>query len=199
LAVPVQEVHRRPARVRAGAADCLLRRRGGDPDNFTFPRYDLDFAIFRVYENDTPVAIRDYLRWNPRGAADGELVFVSGHPGSTDRLDTFAQLETERDLVYPISLEVIRRRLTALRGYAERGAEQARQAAGMTFGLENAQKALSGEYQGLLDPKLMAKKQSEEREFRARIDANAEWRAKYASAWETIAAAERERRSRRSR
>ena len=122
---------------------------GGDPDNFTYPRYDLDFAVFRVYENNQPIAPRDYLKWNLKGAADGELVFVSGHPGSTDRLDTVAQLETERDVVSPISIDVIRRRLTVLRSYAGRGAEQARQAAGLIFQLENALKALGGEYDGL--------------------------------------------------
>ena len=168
---------------------------GGDPDNFTYPRYDLDFAIFRVYENNAPVTVRDYLKWNPKGASDGELVFVSGHPGSTDRLHTVAQLETERDVVYPISIEVIKRRLTALRTYSARGAEQARQSAGLIFQLENAQKALSGEYQGLRDPQLMAKKQAEEREFRDRLQKNAEWAKKYASAWDVIAGAERERRA----
>ena len=103
---------------------------GGDPDNFTYPRYDFDVALFRVYENDAPVASRDYLKWSAKGAADGELVFVSGHPGSTDRLDTVAQLETERDVVFPISIDVVNRRIAVLRKYSAQGAEQARQAAG---------------------------------------------------------------------
>jgi hypothetical protein len=168
---------------------------GGDPDNFTYPRYDLDFALFRVYENDQPITPKEYLKWNPKGAADGELVFVSGHPGSTDRLDTIAQLETERDVVYPISLDVIRRRLIVLRTYSARGSEEARQAAGTIFGLENAQKALGGEYDGLKDPKIFSKKQSEEKEFRGKIQRNAEWKTKYAPAWDVIAGAEKERRT----
>jgi hypothetical protein len=168
---------------------------GGDPDNFTYPRYDFDMALFRVYENNVPVASRDYLKWSARGAADGELVFVSGHPGSTDRLSTVAQLETQRDVIYPISIGVVSRRLGVLRKYSERGAEQARQAAGTLFGLENAAKAYKGEFQGLTDAKLFAKKSAEERDFRARIDANREWKASYADAWDAIAAAERINRS----
>ena len=168
---------------------------GGDPDNFTYPRYDFDIALFRVYENDAPVASRDYLKWSAAGAADGELVFVSGHPASTDRLSTVAQLETERDLISPLSIDVVNRRLIVLRKYGEQGAEQARQAAGTLFSLENTLKAFRGEYQGLQDAKLMEKKRKEERDFRARIDASRDLRARYGDAWDTIAAAEKVNRS----
>jgi hypothetical protein len=164
---------------------------GGDPDNFTYPRYDFDVALFRVYENDAPVASREYLKWSAAGASDGELVFVSGHPGATDRLSTVAQLETERDSVLPISIDVVNRRIAALRKYGGQGAEQARQAAGILFSLENALKADRGEYQGLLDTRLMEKKRREERDFRARIDANREWKTRYGDAWDAIAAAEK--------
>jgi Peptidase S46 len=164
---------------------------GGDPDNFTYPRYDLDVALFRVYENDAAVTSAEYLKWSAAGAADGELVFVSGHPASTDRLSTIAQLEVERDLIAPTSIDVVNRRLAALRKYSSQGAEQARQAAGTIFGLENSLKAQRGEYQGLLDTKLMEKKRKEERDFRARIDANREWKSQYGDAWDAIAAAEK--------
>src|SRR5215467_5259643 len=97
---------------------------GGDPDNFTYPRHDLDFAIFRVYENGQPIKSDNYLKWNAKGATDQELVFVSGHPGSTDRDDTVAELETERDVVYRASLKVVKRRIDTLRRYSGRGPEQ---------------------------------------------------------------------------
>ena len=164
---------------------------GGDPDNFTYPRYDFDMALFRVYENNAPVASRDYLKWSAKGAADGELVFVSGHPG----LDRSARhRRAARDAARRHLPDLDRRRRPphrVLRKYGERGAEQARQAAGTLFSLENAAKAYKGESQGLNDAKLMAKKRTEERDFRARIDANREWKAAYGDAWDAIAAAER--------
>ena len=159
---------------------------GGDPDNFTYPRHDLDFAIFRVYENDQPVHTDNYLKWNAKGAADQEPVFVTGHPGSTDRNDTVAELETERDVIYPISLKVVGRRLGVLRKYASLGAEQARQAAGLIFSLENAQKAYTGEYNGLTDPKIMQKKSADEKALRDRIAKKPEWQKEYGAAWPTI-------------
>src|SRR5260370_9798085 len=87
---------------------------GGDPDNFTYPRYDLDMAVFRVYENGKPIDSRNYLKWNPKGASDDDLVFVSGHPGSTQRLDTVAQLTFERDYALPKALKMLRKHLAVL-------------------------------------------------------------------------------------
>lgn len=167
---------------------------GGDPDNFTYPRYDLDFALFRVYENGRPLQTPHYLKWNSRGAAEGELVFVSGHPGSTDRWLTLSQIETQRDHLYPLALKTLTRRLELLRKYAARSPEHARQAAGLIFSLENAIKAYTGEYRGLRDPVLMAKKEKEENDFRRQIMSRPEWARAFGSAWDAIAAAEKKQR-----
>src|SRR6266566_564549 len=166
---------------------------GGDPDNFTYPRYDLDFALLRAYENGRPAATKDYLRWNAKGAADGELVFVSGHPGGTERGLTLAQLETQRDLIYPERLARNKRQLQAVRAYAARGPEQARQAADMIFGLENTIKAFTGEYNGM-DKNLFDKKRTEEADLRAKVAGNPGWRRDYGDAWDAIAAATKRRR-----
>ncbi|MCS6806144.1 MAG: S46 family peptidase [Blastocatellia bacterium] len=163
---------------------------GGDPDNFTYPRHDLDFALFRVYENDKPLQTKHYLKWSANGAADGELVFVAGHPGRTDRLQTVAQMELQRDHLFPLTLRTLQRRLAALRRYAERGPEEARQVAGLIFGLENSLKATTGYHQGLLDKNVMAKKQQEEKEFRALVARNKEWQKEYGDAWDAIANAQ---------
>jgi peptidase S46-like protein len=164
---------------------------GGDPDNFTYPRYDLDMALFRVYENGKAVESPSYLKWNPKGPAAGDLVFVSGNPGSTARLDTLAELEVQRDVFLPMILKTLNRRLVVLHRYADEGPEQARQALRMIFGINNTVKALEGRYQGLLDKNLMGKKQKDEQEFRARVEANPEWKKDYASAWDDIAGAEK--------
>ena len=163
---------------------------GGDPDNFTFPRYCLDMALVRVYENDTLVRRTHYLKWNVNGASDGELVFVSGHPGSTDRLQTMAQMKNKRDSSYPFRLKTFKRRLEVLKRYAARGPEQARQAARQVFGIENALKAWTGEYKGLLDQNLITKRQKEETGFRTLVESKPEWKKEYGDAWHAIAEAQ---------
>jgi len=162
---------------------------GGDPDNFTYPRYDADFALFRIYENGKPIENKDYLKWNPKGASENELVFVTGHPGSTQRLDTVAQLEFERDYSELNLLKLLRHRLDATKAYAAVGEEQARQASTRIFGLENGLKAFEGRHAGLLDKNVMAKKKSDEEGFKSKVMSDPEWRQAYGGAWDAIAEA----------
>ncbi|HEY2118544.1 MAG TPA: S46 family peptidase [Candidatus Acidoferrum sp.] len=157
---------------------------GGDPDNFTYPRYDLDMAIYRVYEDGKPIDSKDYLKWNAKGADDGELVFVSGHPGSTQRSDTYAQLQFDRDITTPTIIKLLKRRIANLKDYSARGPEQTRQATSMIFGLENSRKVYEGRLLGLQDKNLMEKKRKEEDDFKAKVDANPEWKKEYGNAWE---------------
>ncbi len=156
---------------------------GGDPDNFTYPRYDLDMAVFRVYENGKPLHTDNFLKWNAKGAAENELVFVSGHPGMTQRDDTVTELAAERDWVEPEVLAYLRHRVEVLKAYSAKGAENARQAASMIFGLENSIKAYQGRLDGLRDKEVFAKKVSDEEAFRQKVMANPEWAKDYGSAW----------------
>jgi hypothetical protein len=171
------------------APEQLIAFFGGDPDNFTFPRHDLDFALFRVYENDQPIESKHYLKWSENGAADGELVFVSGHPGSTDRLTTLAGLELQRDHLLPRAIKTRERRVAALRKYAAQGTEQNRQASRPIFYGENSLKAFGGMLEGLRDPSLIAKKQQDEAEFRRLVSNNPAWKKAYGSAWDELATA----------
>ena len=134
---------------------------GGDPDNFTYPRYDLDITFFRVYENDKPAHIEHYLRWSKDGVKDNDLVFVSGHPGSTGRLRTMAQLEFLRDLDYPARLESYKRRIALLQNFGAQSDENARIAKEDIFGYQNSFKAITGYLEGLNDAVLAAKQADE--------------------------------------
>ena len=163
---------------------------GGDPDNFTYPRYDLDMALFRVYENGKPIHSDNYLKWSAKGAGAGELIFISGHPGSTSRQDTMAELKLERDVVEPAVVDYLKRRIAAAQAYATQGPEQARQVGTVIFGLQNSLKVYIGRSEALADKALIAKKQGEEEDFRKKVAANAEWQKDYGSAWDTIAKAE---------
>ncbi len=111
---------------------------GGDPDNFTYPRYDLDMAIFRVYDNGKPLHTDNYLKWNAKGAAPGELIFIPGHPGSTSRQDTVAELLLERDTRGPLIIEYLKRRIEAAQEFAQQGQEQARLVAATSLACRTA-------------------------------------------------------------
>jgi hypothetical protein len=137
---------------------------GGDPDNFTFPRYDLDITFFRVYENDKPVHLDNYLQWSKAGVKDGDLIFVSGNPGHTDRLDTVAQLQFLKNVDYPSRLASYKRRIDMLQTFSAQSEENARVAQEDIFGFQNSQKAFKGEYEGLQDTAVMSQMNTAEHE-----------------------------------
>ncbi|WP_406696773.1 S46 family peptidase [Singulisphaera sp. Ch08] len=161
---------------------------GGDPDNFEFPRYDLDVCFFRAYENDKPAQPKHYLNWSPAGSKDGDLIFVAGHPGKTSRLNTVAHLEYLRDVSFPFSLEILHAREAFLQEYGKKGPEQTRQAKDELFGYQNSRKAREGGLKGLKDESLMARKREAEQTLRTRIKADQAAQAAYGSAWDKIAA-----------
>ena len=137
---------------------------GGDPDNFTYPRYDLDITFFRIYENDKPVRLDNYLKWSKGGVHDGEPIFVSGHPGGTDRLKTMAQMQYLKDVDYPARLANYKRRIALFENFAAQSAENARIAQEDLFGYQNSQKAITGYFEGLRDEAEMARKSGAERD-----------------------------------
>jgi hypothetical protein len=164
---------------------------GGDPDNFTYPRYNLDVSFFRAYENGKPAQTEEYLRWSAKGPSEGDLIFVSGNPGSTGRLLTLAQLEFLRDTRYPMALKAINRWRKLLQQLSARGAEEARIAQDDLFTVGNSLKAYTGFAEGLNDSSLMNIKRDAEKELRAAVAANPNWQKQFGGAWDAIAAAEK--------
>ncbi|MBI5382832.1 MAG: S46 family peptidase [Opitutae bacterium] len=142
---------------------------GGDPDNFEYPRYDLDVCLFRVYENDQPVRPAHYLKWSPVGAQDGELVFVSGHPGRTSRLLTVAELEYLRDNSLPYTLMLLKRREVLLTAWGARHEENARRVRDALFSVQNYRKVRDGELAALQDPAVMDAKRTAEKAFQQKL------------------------------
>ena len=162
---------------------------GGDPDNFTFPRYALDMTIWRVYEDGKPYRTPSYLPWSTSGVKEGDAVFTSGHPGATQRLNTVAHLEFLRDNALPLSIEAFSTIRDSLDAYGKQGAEQARQANDDFFGIENSLKSWKGQIGGLRDAPTMNKKRADEQALRDKVNANADLKAKYGDAWDKVAAA----------
>jgi len=163
---------------------------GGDPDNFEYPRYDLDICLFRVYEDGKPAKIEHYLKWSPKGAGDGELVFVSGHPGRTDRLDTMTHIEFLRDRVMPYRLQRLFREEVMLSAYSAESRENARRAQDDLFGVQNSRKARLGMLAGLQDPAIMERKRAEEEKLRQAIqEKGSQLKGPIGDPWADVAAA----------
>jgi hypothetical protein len=163
---------------------------GGDPDNFEYPRYDLDICLFRAYENGQPAKVSHFLKWSVAGAAEGELVFVTGNPGSTSRLFTYAELADARDRRVPKVLDWLKSQEVMLLSFGGRSAENARRARDLLFGYQNSRKAYDGELAGLLDPAVFQKKQAEEDRLK-KLAAERPELSDARSAWEEIAVAQK--------
>ena len=162
---------------------------GGDPDNFEYPRYDLDISFFRAYENGEPAKIHDYLKWSPVGVKEGDLVFVSGHPGRTGRLLTVDQLGFLRDYQYPWQLNSYKRRIDMLQKFSAASEENAREAESDVFGLQNSFKAVTGYEGGLRDKDLMGKKAADEKALRGFVNSDPKLKAEFGDPWAEISKA----------
>ena len=163
---------------------------GGDNDNFEYPRFCLDVTFLRIYEDGKPFVPEHHLTWSQDGVADGELAFVAGHPGRTQRLNTAAHLEYLRDTSVPDSMTSLMRSEVLLRIFSGRSAEHRRRAEGQLFGVQNSRKVYVGRQAGLLDPAIFEAKRAEEARLRAAVNANPEWKAAYGDAWDQIAQAQ---------
>ena len=165
---------------------------GGDPDNFNFPRFNIDMALVRVYENDQPVHPASYFKWSTAGAKEGDLAFVTGNPGSTSRLNTVAHLQELRDTSIPVILRLLERREAMLKKYMTMGEEQTRRAQNDLNSIQNSLKVYRGRIDGLKNKALMDRKMREEDALRKSIAADPNRQTMYGGAWDAIAKAHRD-------
>jgi hypothetical protein len=179
----------------AFAPEYAVGQFGGDPDNFNFPRFDYDCSFVRAYEDGKPAVTPEYLHWSKNGSKAGDLVFVSGNPGSTQRLLTVSELEYLRDVSFPRTLPNISELRGILERYQSESPEQLRQTKDLLFGLENGYKALFGREGALLDPAFFATKVAEERELRAEISRRPELAKTVGPAWDQLAAIEEKKKT----
>ncbi|MDQ1557896.1 MAG: hypothetical protein QOD32_956 [Pyrinomonadaceae bacterium] len=165
---------------------------GGDPDNFEFPRFNVDMGLVRAYENDKPVRPDSYLRFSKEGTKEGDLVFVTGHPGSTQRLNTVAHIEALRDTSIPLVIRMLERRETVLKKYMAMGEEQTRRGQNELNSTQNALKVYRGQLGGLKDPTLISYKQKSEEALRKAVTSNPQRQKDYGDAWDAIAKGRRD-------
>ncbi len=161
---------------------------GGDPDNFTYPRYDLDCSFFRVYdENGQPLKTKNFFKWSPNGAVEGEPVFVVGNPGRTSRLSTTSILEYQRDYSYPLTMDLLNGAVKIYEEVIAEHPDRLFELQDQLFGMANSQKAYKGILDGLRNPIFMQKKKDFENKFKSAVIAKPELKAKYGELWDKIA------------
>jgi hypothetical protein len=162
---------------------------GGDPDNFTFPRYDLDVSFLRVYETggDTPVRTPHYFRWRAEGAREGELVFVTGNPGSTSRQIPISEVMYEKVYRQPFLIQLLEGQRQILQQLARLNPQAEQQVRQQLFEIENSLKSYQGQFAGLQDSLLLGRKLRWENEFRERVNANARLKSQYGDIWTRMA------------
>lgn len=154
---------------------------GGDPDNFEYPRFDLDICIFRAYENGQPAKVEHFLKWNAEGPKEGELTFVSGHPGKTDRQLTTDELAHMRDVEAPFLLNMFNRREVFFTAFAARSFENARRVREDLFGIQNNRKRYDGYLAALLDPEIDRSLKAGEQKLRDAMTKDAKWKGTLAA------------------
>lgn len=165
---------------------------GGDPDNFTYPRFSLDFALLRAWENDQPANTEaHYLEVRGEGPGDGETVFVSGNPGSTGRLKTMAQIEFLRDVELPRILQIIASRTEGIQRRMDAASDDERPTLqSEMLSMENARKAYTGYLDGLLNEEVVAVKQKAEDDIRAVVEADEALKTQFGDLWDRMAEAQ---------
>lgn len=164
----------------------LVAHFGGDPDNFTYPRYDFDCAFFRVYENNAPMKSTNYFNWSKNGAVPGEPLFVIGNPGSTERLKTYAQLEFARDYTVPSRLEELDFMADYVDKYLKENPEYKPRYQNTLFGVQNSQKVYRGQIKALNDPVMMSRKKDFEDNIKAKVNSSPNLSEKYGNLWKEI-------------
>ncbi|HEX8456890.1 MAG TPA: S46 family peptidase [Pyrinomonadaceae bacterium] len=165
---------------------------GGDPDNFEYPRFNIDMGLVRAYENGKPARPESYLKFSKDGTKEGDLVFVTGHPGSTQRLNTVAHIEALRDTSIPLVIRMLERREAVLKRYMAMGEEETRRGQNELNSTQNALKVYRGQLGGLKDPSLIAYKQKSEAALRQAVQSNPTRQKEYGDAWESIAKGRRD-------
>ena len=166
---------------------------GGDYDNFTYPRYDMDMSFMRIYDNGKPFKTKNYFKWSKDGAKENDVVFVIGNPGKTNRYNTISQLEFNRDVAYPYTLSLLNNMVNIYKELIQNNPEKKYVYENSLFGVTNSQKVYTGILNGLMDSYLMAKKKDFERNLKQKVFSNIELRKKYANLWDEISKIQEEK------